>query len=215
MRVVVLAWLLFLMGCGCGGAEIARSQRVATIGELQDATVALVQRDMETFELRPYCSGVWLEERLFLTAAHCVDEGDSVEFSAFQGQLRYSLPARVMKRNVELDLALVVALEGAMHSVVRLATEAPVIGDQVYIVGHTIGLPWSYTPGWVGGLRENALDVPGHQLQFFSAMGPGNSGGGVFDKQGNLLAICQFMSTRVPQLGFGARAFSIREFIES
>jgi S1-C subfamily serine protease len=71
----------------------------------------------------------------------------------------------------------------------RLPATAP-IGSEVYAVGNPMDLGWTYTKGVISNIRE--VLVNGKVLRVFQTQTPinqGNSGGGLYDPQGNLVGI--------------------------
>jgi uncharacterized protein YacL (UPF0231 family) len=69
--------------------------------------------------------------------------------------------------------------------------------DHVYMVGHNLGRPFLYAEGWMAGYdpRNNyeiIMDIPS---------GPGNSGSGLIDKNGNLVGLL-YAGSIIPLPGF-------------
>lgn len=67
------------------------------------------------------------------------------------------------------------------------------VGDEVFAVGHPLGLVDSLTAGVVSGL-DRTFPVPGGRtlnglIQFDAAVSPGNSGGPLLNKQGQVIGI--------------------------
>ncbi|MBI3099028.1 MAG: trypsin-like peptidase domain-containing protein [Planctomycetes bacterium] len=66
----------------------------------------------------------------------------------------------------------------------------PKIGETLFAIGNPEGLGWSYTQGVVSSLRT--LETEGGEvivIQTQTPLNPGNSGGGLYDKDGNLVGI--------------------------
>jgi S1-C subfamily serine protease len=64
------------------------------------------------------------------------------------------------------------------------------ISDMVFAIGNPEGLGWSYTQGPISGIRTYSSE--GEEvivLQTQAALNPGNSGGGLFDREGFLIGI--------------------------
>src|SRR5260221_2892381 len=148
---------------------------------LQQKTVALVQTD-EDGDVGAFCAGVWVSRDTILTAAHCVrvtlevpDEmkelfphgidfdpiGNDVSFLVYDD---VKSAVSVAEKNVKLKTAKVVAYDPNVdmallhtsydnHMIAELARRNVHSGDSVNIVGHTIGLWWSYCNGTVSMIR--------------------------------------------------------------
>lgn len=174
-------------------------------------TVALLKRDDVNEYYLPYCSGVWIAKRYFLTAYHCVEntilEGNtSVEYataldaySAGALKIQFVSPkvANVIDVDVNSDLALLEA-EGNIdfHYNAQLYSTQIKQGKRVHVIGHTSGLSYSYSHGYIAAIRTirpffSMRDIK--LIQLDAKVYKGNSGGGVFDEYGNLLGISSFL----------------------
>lgn len=206
--------------------------------KLKDITIAFVHDDIERNYI-PYCTGVWISDDLIITANHCVaDEGlpddvDAEDWSAVGVILKYvvhedtlfgmspkiSSPAIVLLQDKNNDLALVRALPPQRLPKHPWATIAKGIihdGEAVHIVGHTVGLWWSYMLGHVSANRPHIdlgkrIDV--HALQITAPVYAGNSGGGAFDENLQLIGICSSIG-RGPSVTFFVHRDSVVEFLE-
>jgi S1-C subfamily serine protease len=70
------------------------------------------------------------------------------------------------------------------------ATKPPTLGDPVSAIGNPHSLGWSFTPGWISQFR--VWQINGHDINVIQTSAPinsGNSGGGLYDKQGCLIGI--------------------------
>lgn len=223
MKILRLIGLLaVLFTCCCSGVSLMSSTKAREITHLQDMTAALVEDSaLEPGRLRVFCSGVWISERLIATAHHCVDNEDAfdllgeplpivgrkIQYLTFrvsngrptEEDLRG--PAEVgtvVAEDPAQDLAIIrVPVQHEPHATASFSPVAPLIGDSVDVVGHTAGLPWSYSPGTVGATRrmKNINDASSSLIQVVSGAWRGNSGGGVYNQQGELLGICSFMAS--------------------
>lgn len=195
MRNVLVLGLALLVGtcAACGTAPPPKPE--PTLGQqvrqLEQQTVALVKPGASG----PYCTGVWVAYDAFLTANHCVrrlDLGDTVTYA-----VRADVPAdepegvrvgRLVLRDAEHDLAVVRDAGAPAHGVAKISE--PSVGQNVHTMGHPLGLWWSYSRGEVAAIRLR--DFSGTEMWWVQAtapISPGNSGGGLFDSEGNLIGI--------------------------
>jgi hypothetical protein len=126
---------------------------------------------------------------------------------------------QIMAFDEEHDLALVHALSDKDdplpdHLIAPLATSARV-GDPVDIMGHTVGMEWTYMKGWIGQIRSN-YELMGETHNWIQVSAPvwyGNSGGGVFNSDGELLGIMSRIRTNkegIPAaIGFAVPYFEV------
>jgi S1-C subfamily serine protease len=126
-----------------------------------------------------------------LTAAHVVQTADvaSVEFS--DGQ---EISARVIGSDVESDVALLQLKE--MPKGVTPATlgdsDKVDVGDQIFVIGAPYGISQTLSVGHLSGrhrLNTNSQITSVEFLQTDAAINTGNSGGPMFDMQGNVIGI--------------------------
>lgn len=87
-------------------------------------------------------------------------------------------------------------------------------GDEVHIVGHPAGIMWTYIRGVVSSTRY--VNHPsGSQVDVLQVSAPiwmGNSGGGAFDADGDLIGVCSFL-VKVPNTGFFIHRDVVHQFL--
>lgn len=91
------------------------------------------------------------------------------------------------------------------HSIASIASSSHV-GDEVHVMGHTLGLWWSYTHGYVAQIRPGMPNVDGNKMDTIQISAPvyfGNSGGGAFNSNGELMGVISWIK-KGPSLGFMA-----------
>src|SRR6185369_9100143 len=132
-----------------------------------------------------------------LTAAHVVQTADvaSVEFA--DGQ---EIIARVIGSDVQSDVALLQLKE--MPRGVTPATlgdsDKMEVGDQVFVIGAPYGISQTLSVGHLSGrhrLNTNNQSTSVEFLQTDAAINTGNSGGPMFDMQGNVIGIVSSIMT--------------------
>lgn len=99
-----------------------------------------------------------------------------------------TLPARVVRADVDRDVALLALSGDASVDALELATARPRVGDVVYVIGTPLdeSLRQTVTRGIVSAERQ----VGGMPfLQTDAAISPGNSGGPAFNERGEVIGI--------------------------
>jgi S1-C subfamily serine protease len=125
-----------------------------------------------------------------LTALHVVDGATQIQVEFADGTRG---GARVVKSQPEHDVA-VLAVDRLPEVVVpAVLAGAPPIGDTVFAVGNPLGLMRSLTAGVVSG-TDRHLDTPkgttlNGLIQFDAAVNPGNSGGPLLNRAGQVVGI--------------------------
>jgi len=138
------------------------------------------------------CSGsgfVVSEDGYVVTNYHVVEGARSITVSLHSGK---EYAAELIGGYADNDVALLkVDASGLQHVTIGKAEDL-VVGEQIVAIGNPLGeLTYSMTVGYVSALdREiNAGGRPINMLQTDVAINSGNSGGPVFDMNGNVIAI--------------------------
>ncbi|HVO58673.1 MAG TPA: serine protease [Dongiaceae bacterium] len=90
--------------------------------------------------------------------------------------------AEVVGRHKDLDLALVWVPRHTGSTEFTQPIAAPHEGQTIYVIGHPEGLRYSLSTGIISRLQNSTLQIS-------APISPGNSGGPVYDQQGNLLGV--------------------------
>ncbi len=199
--------------------------RQQIINHIEEATVALQIIDAFGMPLT-YCGGVWISNHKILTAKHCAQatlSNDSLPDSIIiNSQLEFRLKneidyynypflasdikaheAQIISADSQSDLSVLYVKENIEHVSVKITDSKLSIGDRVHIVGHTSGLLYSYLPGVISQFRLfNEPDKNVKIIQIMSAAWKGNSGGGAFNNEGELIGICSFIRKDTPDMSF-------------
>lgn len=237
--LLVLGALLAIgSGCCASTKAIITPQTTDEVNEeavnkMQDSTVALVRGSKG--EREAYCGGVWIEHDTILTAAHCVEmEGRSIletppweeynpigDIIAFMNYSDIDNEENVWigvvnQHDKNRDLATLQVLgNSSKHSIAKILKKDVNSGKILHVMGHPAGIVWTYTRGYVAKIRKvNVADESNVKVVQVSApIWFGNSGGGAFDSDGNLVAICSLINTRAPNISFFIHKDEILEFL--
>lgn len=152
-----------------------------------------------------------------LTALHVVDGGGRIEVTFADGT---RTPARITDQQPEKDIA-VLSVERLPELVVPAVLGGGVgIGDDVFAVGNPLGLTYSLSAGVVSALgRDITVDDgivgtrTGRQLQdliqFDAAVNPGNSGGPLLNRAGQVVGVVTGLANPVEQAFFIGIGFAV------
>ena len=121
-----------------------------------------------------------------VTTSHVVEGAKTVEVTLDDGKTK---SARVVGADDKTDIALL-KVEGEGFSFVRLATNAPRIGEWVLAIGNPFGLGGTVTAGIVSA-RARDIKMGGFNdfIQIDAPVNQGNSGGPTFDVHGNVIGV--------------------------
>jgi S1-C subfamily serine protease len=163
------------------------------LDSLDEAGPAAIQEVLESLVVvsgRGHGAGagiIWRSDGIILTNSHVVN-GDTPQVLLPDGR---ELPARVITRSSELDLALLSVDSGRLPPARIAAAGSLKIGMMVFAVGHPWGQRGYVTAGILSGFGElhtrNGRRV--RVLRTDAALAPGNSGGPLIDAGGSVLGI--------------------------
>jgi S1-C subfamily serine protease len=125
-----------------------------------------------------------------LTALHVVDSAESVRVSFVDGTMSTAWIASTDPAN---DIAVLQPDRGPEVIVPAVLGGAGQVGDHAYAVGHPLGYAGSLSSGVISGLDRSAKGENGNRLkgliQFDTAVNPGNSGGPLLNRAGQVIGI--------------------------
>lgn len=125
-----------------------------------------------------------------LTAFHVVDGATGIRVAFADGTRS---PAKVVSRDPQHDIAVVKAQRPPGVIVPAVLGGGAQVGDDAYAVGNPLGYFDSLSAGVVSGLDRSAETSSGKTLhgliQFDAAVNPGNSGGPLLNRGGQVIGI--------------------------
>lgn len=153
-----------------------------------------------------------------LTCYHVIDEGTSFLVNLASGT---SKEAILVGGDVSSDLALL-AIEDTNYTYATLGNSSNLkLGSFVIVIGNPLGtLPGSVSTGIVSYINRDVLSEDYRTMtliQTDTAINSGNSGGGMFDMNGNLVGVvnAKYAKEGIEGLGFAIPVNDAKEVIES
>jgi serine protease Do len=156
-------------------------------------------------------SGVLIDvEGLVLTAAHVVANADKMWVEFLDGE---TIEARVVDVSRMADVALLRLMQKPKDPVVAILGDSDrmKVGHQIFVIGAPLGLQHSFSSGHISGRHsQNRVTSDMLSAEFFqtdAAINQGNSGGPMFNMDGEVIGIASFILTQsggFEGLGFAA-----------
>lgn len=224
----------FLVGCCTAQTRISTmppvveshkeviKKQVESTRKIKDYTAAIIDLNSENHFI--HCSAVWINRGMLLTANHCVNDESNgglityITEDTSDNRVRLAIVKGVDTIN-DLALLLVDPSTEPQHGIAVLSDGPIESGVELNIMGHTMGNGWSYSKGYVSAIRTNMISpsefVVEKVVQVSSPAWMGNSGGGAFDVDGNLIGICSWVSLSGPFLTFFIHRDVIEKFLVS
>lgn len=139
-----------------------------------------------------------------ITNNHVVENGGSITVRTYDGQA-YS--AELIGTDVKTDLAVLKIESGSLSPAVFADSDSVQVGEAAVVIGNPLGtLGGTVTSGIISAMnRELTIgDQTMNLMQTSAAVNPGNSGGGLFNADGELVGIVNAKSggTNIEGLGF-------------
>lgn len=147
---------------------------------------------------------------LFVTNYHVVEGFRQV---ALEDDNKNRYLARVILINPLLDVALLAA-EGDFSALpeILLAEKEVTLGQKINVAGYPFGMPFTATEGTVSSPRQLMDDT--YYIQTDAAVNPGNSGGPMFNLDGEVVAITTSKMSNADNMGFGIPVSALRGLLE-
>lgn len=128
-----------------------------------------------------------------LTSRHVIEGASQITVTFADGS---ESEAQVVTEMPELDLAVLQALDTPLTVAPAVLGNpgAMRVGDEAYVVGHPFGLYGSMSSGVISGfdrvfsVPDSNIQIPG-MIQFDAAANPGNSGGPLLNRYGQVIGI--------------------------
>jgi serine protease Do len=165
-------------------------------------------------------TGVILDDGHVITALHVVQDSVDITIVFYNGDM---VKAKLIKAMAKYDLALLELQGSYIPGEVHTYNGADLRqGQKVIIIGDPLDVGFSVSIGVISALKEDFHgpgEVVAHMIQTDAAINHGNSGGPVFNSDGDLIGIVSFMMTDKSGgpigLGFVISYKSINKFLRS
>ena len=180
-----------------------------------------MQKEMAEPELEEWSgTGFALNGGYFVTNYHVVENAKTITVSGINGQ-QTSYDAEVVASDKFNDLAIIKLLNYNAQDFnkipYRIQTRTADVGEDIFVLGYplisTMGSEIKLTTGIISSKTGYQGDVSLYQIS--AAVQPGNSGGPLFDKNGNIIGIVSAKHREAENAGYAIKTLYLTNLIES
>lgn len=155
-----------------------------------------------------------------LTNYHVIENARSIMISGINDDYNSSYTARIEITDKQNDLAILKITDSSYRPISKIPYtfkfNTSNVGEDVFVLGYplisTMGMDIKLTNGIISS--KTGYDGNIAQYQISAPIQPGNSGGPLFDKQGNVIGIVQAKHTQAENAGYAIKASYIRNLVE-
>jgi serine protease Do len=151
------------------------------------------------------------EEGHIITNAHVLSGGSRVEVMNYEQEI---IDTTFIGYNANFDIALL-KIEGNYNKLNLENSNNVQVGEKVIAIGNPLGLQFSVSEGIVSGVHRLGINNLEAYIQTDAALNPGNSGGPLINKQGNVIGINNFKISGGESLGFALESNYIKQVVNS
>ena len=134
-------------------------------------------------------TGFFINKFHIVTNYHVIKNFDKLSIYAFN-HLFAITDVTVVGYDAEIDIAVLQINEDVVHDFLKWSDDAPLIGEDVYALGHGMSQVWSLTKGILSyDYRQNPGTSFVHYLQTDAVINSGNSGGPLMNEDGEVIGV--------------------------
>mgnify|MGYP001293421574 CR=1 FL=1 len=156
-----------------------------------------------------------------ITCNHVIDGATSIKIRGVNGDFSKTFTAKVVTSDINNDLAILkiddvnFATFGTVPYVIKSTTSE--VGANIYILGYplraTMGDEIKLTDGIISAKSGFKGDITSYQIS--AAAQPGNSGGPLFDKSGNLIGVVNAKHVQAESATYAVKSNYLISLLES
>ena len=166
-------------------------------------------------------SGILISGKIIATNYHVIENAESIKISLFHNGAEETYDGRVLVTDKTNDLALLSikdsGFKGLPPAPFSLSENTVDVGTSVFTMGYpmatVLGSEVKVTDGIISAKSGYEGDITTYQIS--APIQPGNSGGALFDKKGNLIGITNAGVTGADNVGYAIKTSYLLNLIES
>ena len=134
-------------------------------------------------------TGFFINKFHIVTNYHVIKNFNKLSIYAFN-HLFPITDVTIVGYDAEIDIAVLQINEDVVHDFLKFSDTAPLIGEDVYALGHGMSQVWSLTKGILSyDYRQNPSTSFVHYIQTDAVINSGNSGGPLLNEDGDVIGV--------------------------
>ena len=215
------------------GACVSHSNDISSIREVSSlpSVIEIVRESIVLISASKYddptidinqnalCSGAVVELQYIITNFHCIYKQKYIRVFFWDEKDWNEYKVKVVGRDPLADLALLEVIDPPKTvPPLRFAEELPKNGEDVFAMGHPMGMAWTVTKGIISSTDRHARHAFIKALQTDAAINVGNSGGPLLNMKGEIVGINTLIISKVKEnagIGLAIRVDVVRSSFKS
>jgi len=149
------------------------------------------------------------DDGYLVTNAHVLSGASSVYTINFEKEI---IKAELIGYSGDFDIALL-KIPGSYNALSLANSDDVQVGQKVIAIGNPLGLQFSVSEGIISAVHRPGINEVNSYLQTDAALNPGNSGGPLIDKEGNVVGINNFKIGSGEGLSFALESNYVKDVV--
>ena len=222
----LMCFSIFVISCATNSNNISvkenKNDLSSVIERVKESIVYIMISELEDPAINPAknsaCSGAVIENQYIITNYHCIHNQKYIRVFYWDENDWEEHEVSIIGRDPLADLALLeVTDKETPVPFLKFAEGELKTGDEVFAMGHPMGMTWTVTKGILSNTDRFARHPYVKAVQTDAAINKGNSGGPLLNMKGEIVAINSLMISRVNEnagLGISIRADIAKQSIK-
>ena len=202
----LMCFSIFVISCATNSNNISVKENnndfSSVIERVKASIVYVMASDLEDPTTNPAqnsaCSGVVVEKNYIITNYHCIHNQKFLRIFYWDENDWEEHEVSIIGRDPLADLALLEVTDRETPApFLKFAEGELKAGDEVFAMGHPMGMTWTVTKGILSNTDRFARHPYVKAVQTDAAINRGNSGGPLMNMKGEIVAINSLMISKV------------------
>ena len=223
----LMCFSIFVISCATNSNNISvkeiKNDLPSVIERVKESIVYVMASELEDPTTNPAlnsaCSGVVVEKQYIITNYHCIHNQKYIRIFYWDENDWEEHEVSIIGRDPLADLALLEVTDKENPvPFLKFAEGELKTGDEVFAMGHPMGMTWTVTKGILSNTDRFARHPYIKAVQTDAAINRGNSGGPLLNMKGEIVAINSLMISKVNEnagLAISIRADIVKHSVKT